>query len=191
MAALGLLAALAGATGDLWKIASVCVYGFANVLLFAASTMYHSARSPSLRRRLRVLDHVSINLLIAGTYTPFLLVNLRASWGWGLFAAIWILALLGVVGELFLAGKFKLFSTLLYLAMGWIIVFAIGPLMQNMSHTGVVLLFAGGVGYSLGAAFYLLDKKIPFGHAIWHLFVLGASVCHVLSVILGVLPYKG
>lgn len=190
LAGLALLVVLAIGSGDPWKIVSVCIYGATSVLLFAASTLYHSTRTPILRRSFRVVDHISINFLIAGTYTPFLLVNLRGDRGWPLFGAIWGLAILGFVSELFLTGKYKILSTVRYLLMGWIILVALGPLFRHVSTTAVALVFAGGVAYSLGAVFYLFDRRLPFGHAVWHVFVLCASVCHFLSIALGVIPYK-
>ena len=186
-----LMVVLSAATGDPWKIVSVSIFGATLVLLFAASMLYHAAKDPVRRRRLRVLDHVSINFLIAGTYTPFLLVNMRSDSGWMLFGAIWGLALIGIVGELFFTGRFKVLSTVRYILMGWIILVALGPLVASVPLPSVVLLFVGGGVYSLGAVFYLLDRKIPFGHAVWHVFVIGGSVCHLLSVTLGVLPYGG
>lgn len=191
IAGLAMLAVLSALTGDAWKIVSTCIFGATLVLLYTASSLYHAVHRPALRRALRILDHVSISLLIAGTYTPFVLVNLRATVGWWIFAAIWSLALSGVVAELFLTGRFKKLSTLLYVAMGWIIVLAIGPLVRTLPHEALVLLVAGGLSYTLGAAFYLLDRRMPFGHAVWHVFVMGGSVCHFLSIVLGVLPYRG
>lgn len=188
---MALMTALSATSRDPWKIASTCLFGATLVLLFVASTLYHSARDPRRRKALQVLDHVSINFLIAGTYTPFLLVNMRANWGWPLFCAIWGLALVGMVGELFFTGRFKLLSTVRYILMGWIILVALRPLVASVPLVSVVLLFVGGGVYSLGAVFYLLDKKIPFGHAVWHVFVIGGSVCHLLSVTLGVLPFRG
>jgi len=189
IAGLAVMAVLSAATGDPWKIASACIFGATLVLLYSASTLYHSTRSPRLRRAFRVLDHVSIHLLIAGTYTPFLLVNLRGGSGWTLFGIIWGLALAGVAKDLFLTGRFKFLSTLLYVLMGWVILGALRQLFQNLSPTGIALLFAGGTVYTLGATFYLLDKRMPYGHAAWHLCVLGGSICHILSVIAGVLPH--
>lgn len=191
IAGLSVLAVSSALTGDAWKIVSCCLFGATLVLLYTASSLYHAVHRPALRRALRVLDHVSINLLIAGTYTPFVLVNLRATVGWWIFGAIWALALAGVVAELFLTGRFKKLSTLLYVAMGWIIVVAIGPLVRTLPIPALVLLVAGGLSYTLGAVFYLLDRRMPFGHAVWHVFVLGGSVCHFLSIVLGVLPYRG
>lgn len=190
-AGLALLVVLAAATGNAWKIVSVSIYGFTLVLLYSSSALYHAARRPALRRALRMVDHASIYLLIAGTYTPFLLVNLRGGPGWPMFWTIWGLALAGVVANIFFVGRFKAASTALYIAMGWIIVVAIAPLSRTVSQTGIVLLLSGGLAYTLGAAFYLFDKRLPFGHAVWHLFVIGGSVCHFLAVAAGVIPYQG
>ena len=189
-AGLALLVVLAARTGNAWKIVSVSIYGFTLVLLYTSSALYHAAHSPSLRRIMRMLDHASIYLLIAGTYTPFLLVNLRGGWGWPMFWTIWGLALAGVVANLFFVGRFKAASTGLYIAMGWIIVIAIAPLSRTLSPSGIALLLCGGLAYTLGATFYLLDKRLPFGHAVWHMFVIGGSVCHFLAVAAGVIPFQ-
>lgn len=189
MAGLAILVAFAAAIGDPWKIVSVSVFGTTLVLLYATSSLYHASERPALRKLLRIFDHVSIHLLIAGTYTPFMLVNMRGRTGWTVFGIIWGLAAAGIVKDAFLTGRFKLVSTLLYLAMGWTILAVMRPLSQCVPPVAMVLLLAGGLSYSLGAAFYLLDKKLPFGHAVWHLFVLGGSVCHFLSIFLGVLPH--
>lgn len=189
LAGLALLAVLSVLTHDLWKVASVSVFGVSLVLLYSTSALYHAAREPTVRKLLRVLDHLSIRLLIAGTYTPFLLVNLRGPWGWSLFWTIWGLALVGVVADFFFTGRAKLLSTILYIVMGWVIVVAIGPLSRSLPPVALWLLVFGGLAYTLGAVFYILDKRIPFGHALWHLFVLSGSVCHFLAVVLGVLPY--
>jgi hemolysin III len=186
-AGLALIVVLASISGDPWKIVSVSIYGATLVLLYTISALYHSVKSPKVRRVFRILDHVSIHLLIAGTYTPFMLVSLRGPFGWSIFGLIWGLAAIGMAADIFFTGRFKLLSTALYLMMGWIIVIALRPLSHVLSTAGLALLFAGGGAYSLGAAFYLFDKRLPFGHMVWHIFVLGGSVCHYLSVTLGVL----
>jgi hemolysin III len=182
-----LMVVLAAMTGDTWKIVSASIFGATLVQLYISSMLYHATDTPSLKRKFRVWDHIAIYFLIAGTYTPFLLVNLRGHLGWPLFGVMWALAVGGLVKDLFLTGKSKVFSTLLYILMGWVIVVVMHPLAASLPTSAFVLIFVGGVAYSLGAIFYVLDKKIPFGHAVWHLFVLGASVCHVLAVIFGVL----
>lgn len=189
MAGTGILVVLSARTGDPWKIAATSLYGATLILLFLSSTLYHSSRTLERRRFLRSIDHAAIPLLIAGTYTPFLLVNLRGSSGWWMFGTIWTLALSSLALGILAHGKFKLARTLLFLAMGWLIVLALPPLVASLGTTSLVLLVAGGVAYSVGTIFYMLDKRIPFGHALWHLFVLGASVCHFLSITFGVLPY--
>ncbi len=167
---LGAVAALAGSAvlitlaaiyGDGWQLASAIVFGIALLLLYTASTLYHAIQHPVAKGRLKVFDHCAIYLLIAGTYTPFTLIGLRGPWGWGLFSAIWALAVFGVIFKLFYTGRFKLLSTAIYIAMGW--------------------LFAGGLSYTLGTYFYHRES-IPYSHAIWHLFVIGGSVCHFVAV---------
>lgn len=189
MAGTGLLAVLAAQTGDPWKIVAIAIFGATLILLFLSSTLYHSARTLERRRLLRAIDHAAIPMLIAGTYTPFLLVNLRGSTGWWMFGTIWTLGLSSLALGILAHGSFKLARTLLFLAMGWLIVLALPPLVATLGTTSLVLLVAGGVAYSVGTIFYMLDKRLPFGHALWHLFVLGASVCHFLSIVFGVLPY--
>ena len=188
VAGLAILVVLTSLLGDPWKIVSVSIFGATLVILYATSSIYHATNRPELRRLMRIFDHVSIHLLIAGTYTPFLLVSLRGRIGWTVFGIIWGLAAAGIVKDVFLTGRFKLVSTLLYLAMGWTILAVVGPLSRAVSPVAMTLLVAGGLSYSLGAAFYMMDKKLPFGHAVWHLFVLGGSVCHFLSIYLAVFP---
>lgn len=191
MVGTSLLVVLASHTGDSWKLVASSLYGATLILLFLSSTLYHSSRSLDRRRFLRSIDHAAIPLLIAGTYTPFLLVNLRGSSGWWMFGTIWTLALASLAMGILAHGKFKLARTLLFLAMGWLIVLALPALVASLDTTSLILLVAGGVAYSAGTVFYMLDKRLPFGHAIWHLFVLGASVCHFLSITFGVLPFGG
>jgi hemolysin III len=151
------------------------------VLLYVASTLYHAVHHPVAKARLKVLDHCAIFLLIAGTYTPFTLLGLGGGWGWSLFAAIWTLAVLGVVLKLFFTGRFRRTSTALYLAMGWLALVAIGPLARSLESWTLGLLLAGGVVYSAGTLFYHSDR-VPYAHAIWHLFVLAASTLHFAAV---------
>lgn len=184
----GLIALLPAAvrSGDPWKVASAAVYGATLFLLYLGSTLYHSARSSSWRRTARTLDHSSIYLLIAGTYTPFTLVTLRGAWGWTLFGIVWGLAVLGIAREALRTDRRKWLSIVLYLTMGWVIVLAAGPLVERLPAGGVRLLVAGGLAYTVGAAFYGL-KRIPYMHAVWHLFVLAGSVLHFLAVALYVM----
>jgi len=166
---------------SVWHIVSFSIYGTTLVVLYLASTLFHSAKNKNIRLKLNVFDHSSIYLLIAGTYTPFLLVTIRGPWGWSLFGVIWGLAIMGTVVKLFFTGRFDKISTAVYVLMGWLIIIAIKPLMENLSPEGLFWLSAGGVAYSIGAALYLI-KKIPFNHAIFHVFVLLGSICHFIAV---------
>jgi len=176
-----ILVVLASLRGDGWQLASAIVFACALVLLYSASTAYHASVEPAIKRRLKILDHAAIYVLIAATYTPFMLVSLRGPWGWSLFALIWALAVAGVVFKLFYTGRFERTSTLLYLGMGWIAVLAAAPMMRALSTASLIWLVAGGLAYTLGTAFYV-SRRIPFAHAIWHLFVLGGSSCHYVAV---------
>ncbi|MBT8118818.1 MAG: hemolysin III family protein [Gammaproteobacteria bacterium] len=187
IAALALLVTHATASGDVWHIVSFSIFGSSLIILFAASTIYHSARDPDLRARLRVVDHASIYVLIAGTYTPFTLVTLNGSVGWTIFAITWGMALSGIVLKLFFTGRYQLVSTLMYVFMGWIIVFAISPLIDNLHPDGLSWLVAGGVAYTVGAILYGI-KKIKFNHATFHVFVLIGAFCHFMAVYFYVLP---
>jgi len=171
----------ANASGDALHIVSAAIFGASLIALYAASTFYHSAKDPKLRSRLRIVDHATIYILIAGTYTPFTLVTLDGWIGWTIFGVSWGMALTGVILKLFFTGKYNLLSTLMYVFMGWIIIFAINPLMNSLPPGGVFWLFAGGLSYTTGAVLYSI-KKIKFNHAIFHLFVLLGSVCHFASV---------
>jgi hemolysin III len=187
---LGATAALAGGAvlitlaalfGDGWQLAGAIVFGICLLLLYLASTLYHAIQHPIAKARLKVFDHCAIYLLIAGTYTPFTLIGLRGPWGWGLFAAIWTLAVAGVIFKLFFTGRFKLLSTAIYIAMGWLVVVAIEPMWGALDGWTIGWLFAGGLFYTLGTVFYH-RPSLPYSHAIWHLFVIGGSVCHYVSV---------
>ncbi|MBS0439670.1 MAG: hemolysin III family protein [Proteobacteria bacterium] len=189
----GLLLALAGlvalmqAAGDTREIASCLVYGIALVLVYATSTAYHGVSEADAKQRLRTLDHVAIFLLIAGTYTPFMLIALRGAWGWTLFAVVWSLAALGAVFELTALRRHRRAMIALYVGMGWIGLIAIKPLVAALPAPGLWLLFGGGVSYTLGVAFYVW-RGLRYHHAIWHLFVLGGSVLQYLAVLFYVLP---
>ena len=166
-----------------WKSASLVVYGLSMIILYAASTFYHSAKEAKLRRKLNIFDHAAIYVLIAGTYTPFTLIVLAGSLGWLIFSLTWSFALIGIVLKLFFIGRFDKLSTTIYVLMGWQIIFVINPLIEKFSTQGLQFLFLGGVFYTLGAVLYLL-KKIKYNHAIFHVFVLFGSLCHFLSVYL-------
>ncbi|MGY1458934.1 MULTISPECIES: PAQR family membrane homeostasis protein TrhA [unclassified Luteimonas] len=187
---LGAAAALAGGAvlitlaalhGNGWQLGAAIVFGVSLLLLYLASTLYHSFEHPVLKGRLKVLDHCAIYLLIAGTYTPFTLIGLRGPWGWSLFVAIWSLALAGVVFKLFYTGRFKRLSTLVYVAMGWLVLVAIKPVLAALDAWTFGWLVAGGVLYTLGTIFYHRES-IPYSHAIWHLFCIAGSVCHYVAV---------
>jgi hemolysin III len=187
IAGLVLLVVFASLYGTVWHIVSFSIYGASLVLLYLASTVFHSAKTQKVRNRLNVFDHASIYLLIAGTYTPFVLVTLRGPWGWSLFGVVWGLALAGIVLKLFFTGRYNTLSTILYVILGWLILIAIKPLSEAISTEGLFWLMAGGVSYTIGAVFFLLNK-IPFNHAIFHVFVLGGSICHFVAVFWFVLP---
>ena len=185
VAGTAVLVALAARQGDPWKIVSFSVYGAMLVALYVFSTLYHSLRGRA-KNVLRKFDHCSIYLLIAGTYTPFALVSLRGAWGWWLFGAIWTLALVGIVQELWLAKGARVLSLVIYIVMGWLAVVAVSPLWRALNPAGFAWLVAGGVLYTIGIAFYATDHKLRHGHGVWHLFVLGGSACHFLTVLLHV-----
>jgi hemolysin III len=168
--------------GDAWVITSVAIYGATLVLLYASSTLYHAIPSPRWKHVLRKLDHAAIFLLIAGTYTPFVLVNLRGPWGWSLFGVVWGVALAGVAFKLVFAGRFVLWSSAIYVLLGWIMLIAAKPLIAALPVSGLVLLGAGGLCYTSGVVFYLW-RRLPYHHAIWHLFVLAGSTCHYFAVL--------
>ena len=164
-----------------WKPTSLIIYGFSLIVLYAASTFYHAAKDPRLRRKLNIFDHAAIYVLIAGTYTPFTILVLEGFLGWIIFGLTWMFALTGIILKLFYTGRFDKLSTALYLLMGWQIMFVINSLMERFSTEGLQLLFAGGVFYTIGAVLYSI-KKLPYNHAIFHVFVLLGSVCHFFSV---------
>jgi len=179
--ALVFLVVKAATNGTVWHIVSFAIYGSSLVILYFSSTVFHLIQNQKLRNRLNVLDHASIFLLIAGTYTPFLLVTLRGPWGWSIFGVVWGLAIAGIVLKLFYTGRFNFLSTLLYIGMGWLIIIAIKPLMDALSTEGLLWLFTGGLFYTLGSVFFLVNK-IPCNHAIFHVFVLAGSACHFIAV---------
>lgn len=186
---LGAIAALAGGAvlvtlaaihGDGWQLAGAIVFGVCLLLLYLASTLYHAIQHPVAKVRLKVFDHCAIYLLIAGTYTPFTLVGLRGALGWSLFAAIWTLAFAGIGFKLFFTGRFKRLSTAIYIAMGWLAIIAIRPLLQALDSATLGWLLAGGIAYTVGTAFYLRSSR--FSHAVWHLFCVAGSICHYVAV---------
>mgnify|MGYP001443022724 CR=1 FL=1 len=170
-------------TGEAISVVSCAIYGSALVTLYVASTLYHAVSRPELKRALKVVDHASIYLLIAGTYTPFMLVTLRGPWGWSIFGVIWGLALVGLVFKLAFTGRYEFVSVAMYILMGWLIAIAIKPLLQVLPFAGFLWLLAGGLAYTVGVVFYVLDHKYQFAHFIWHLFVLAGSVCHFFAIL--------
>jgi hemolysin III len=175
------------AAADPWRIVASTVYGAALIALFLASTVYHSMYASRHREIFKLLDHCAIYTLIAGTYTPFLLVAMRSNTGWVLFGTIWALATAGIVKKLWFRDRFPKVALASYLAMGWLIVVAAPQMAEAIGPNGMAWVVAGGISYSVGAIFYAF-KRIPFNHAIWHVFVLGGGICHFLGVIWYVLP---
>ena len=173
--------------GNTLYLVSFSIFGISLIILYAASTFYHRATNPQLRSKLRVVDHASIYVLIAGTYTPFTLITLNSQTGWVIFYITWAMALTGIILKIFFTGKFNIISTLMYVFMGWIIIFAIDDLLDKLSSEGLFWLVVGGVSYTLGAVLYAI-KKIKFNHAIFHIFVLFGSISHFISVYFYVLP---
>lgn len=187
VAGLSVLVVLASLKGDPWRIVSFSIYGASMVALFLSSTLYHSIPTQGAKRFFQRMDHAAIYLLIAGTYTPFMLVTLRGVIGWTLLSTIWTLALTGIALEIFCHGRFKRLSLALYLGMGWLSILVIKPVLTQLSSGGMFLLALGGILYTFGVIFYVW-KRIPFNHAIWHVFVLAASTCHFFAMACYVLP---
>ena len=179
----GLVILIVKQNGAPWSLFGVLIYGISIIILFSASTMYHAARTERKKHYFRIVDHISIYLLIAGTYTPVLLLLLSDSKGWFLFWAVWGIAAFGVILKLFFTGRFEVFSTLLYLVMGWLVVFDFSTLVERMDTGGLILLIAGGISYTVGIVFYAINR-IPFNHVIWHLFVLAGAICHYFMILL-------
>ncbi|HDQ40790.1 MAG TPA: hemolysin III family protein [Desulfonatronum sp.] len=189
IAGLVILAVLAVRYGDAWHIVSCTIFGATLILLYTASTLYHGISHPRVKNVLRIVDHSAIFLLIAGTYTPFTLVNLRGPWGWSLFGTVWGLTLLGIILELTPLRRFRLLSLILYVGMGWAVVIAAKPLLESVAPQGLMLLAAGGLAYTGGIAFYVW-RGLPHHHAIWHLFVLAGSALHFFAVLYYVIPIQ-
>ena len=185
--ALVLMLVWAAAYGDAWHVVAASIYGASLILLYTASTLYHAFPWPRIKAVFQQLDHAAIYILIAGTYTPFALINLRDAWGWTLLSVAWGIALLGVFLELGVKKRIKWLSLSLYLGMGWMALIAIKPMIDNVDSGGLMLLVAGGLAYTFGVIFYVW-KSLPYHHAIWHLFVLAGSVFHFFSIFYFVLP---
>jgi len=182
-----ILVTVSAMRGDAWHVVGTGVFGSALVLLYSTSTFYHLSRDLAAKQLWRKCDHAGIFLLIAGSYTPFLLVNLRGPWGWSLFGIVWGLGLAGVVLKFWFAGHFRIASTLIYVGMGWMVLIALRPLLEVIPLPGVWLLVGGGLFYTSGTIFYLW-KTLPYHHAVWHLFVLAGSICHWIAVFRYVVP---
>lgn len=186
--ALVVLLVQAARYGNAWHIVSCAVFGASICIAYAASTFYHVFKfHERLGKIFKIIDHATIFLLIAGTYTPFTLVHLRGNWGWTLFATVWVLALAGIVGKVFFIYRFKILSPLLYLGMGWLIILAIEPALESIPHPALFLLLAGGLFYSGGLVFYAW-KRLRYHHAIWHLFVMAGTASHYFAVFFYVIP---
>jgi hemolysin III len=181
------LVVTASLRGDAWHIVGCAVFGTTLVLLYAASTLYHGITSPRAKRMLRQIDYAAIYLLIAGTYTPFTLVSLRGGWGWTLLALVWGLAVLGVVLQVAIPHRARRVSVPVYLAMGWLAMIALEPLVRSLHSEGLMLLVLGGVTYTAGMIFYAW-RRLPYNHAVWHVFVLAGSACHFSCVLGYVIP---
>jgi hemolysin III len=182
----GALVGMAAVTGDPWRIVSVTIFGATLILLYSASTLYHSLRGRA-KVILRKLDHLSIYLLIAGTYTPFCLVTLRGPWGWSLFGVVWFLAAIGMLQEMKPRSEARIMSLVIYAVMGWVIIVAVKPLLDHLETAGFVCLASGGALYTIGIVFYAFDSRFAHWHGIWHLFVIGGSLAHYFAIALYVL----
>ena len=184
------LVALVGAArlrGDVWHIVGCTIFGVTLVMLYLSSTLYHAFSRSRARPMLQRLDHAAIFLLIAGSYTPFTLVSLRGAWGWTLLALVWGLAIVGIVVDVAVPQRPRRLSLALYLLMGWLAVFVAGPLVRSLHPDGLALLVIGGLAYTLGVPFYSW-RRLPYNHAVWHVFVLAGSACHFASVLRYVIP---
>ncbi len=187
IAGLVVLVSFSALYGTAWHIASTSIYGATLILCYTASTLYHSIPHPKAKRVLQQIDHATIFLLIAGTYTPFTLVNMREGWGWWLFGTVWSIAIFGMIFELFTQQRYKKVSLGLYLGLGWLALVAIKPMLETVGAGGLSLLVLGGLFYSLGVIFYVWER-LAYNHAVWHLFVLAGSIFHFFSILFYVVP---
>ena len=186
IAGLTIMVAFASMKGSAIGVVSTAIFGTTLILLYGSSTLYHAITHHDIKQRFQQFDHASIYLLIAGSYTPITLVSLGGAWGWSIFSAVWTIAILGISLTFVYPRRFEKLSLLLYVVMGWIIIIAIKPLLASMESGGLWLLLAGGLSYTIGIIFYVWEK-LPFNHAIWHLFVLGGSILHFFMVLLYVI----
>jgi len=182
IAALVVLVVFAKVYGSVWHIVSFSIYGSTLVILYLSSTLYHSFPEGKVKNIFEIFDHSAIYLLIAGTYTPMTLISLRGYLGWTIFGIVWGIAVIGIIFKVFWVKRFVIFSTLLYIIMGWLIIFAINPLMASMSKTSIIFLVVGGVLYTVGSIFYVW-RRMKYHHAVWHIFVLGGSICHFFTIL--------
>ncbi len=182
IAALVILVVFAAKRSDAFKVVSFSIYGATMIILYLASTLYHAFPQPNVKRFFRILDHSSIFLLIAGTYTPVMIGTIRGGWGWTFFGIIWALAIIGINLKIFAMGKLKVLSTIIFIFMGWMVVIAVNPIKQATNHAFLMWMLIGGLAYTLGVVFYAW-KKLPYHHSIWHLFVLGGSICHFFGML--------
>jgi hemolysin III len=187
IAGLVILVVLAILNGDIYQIISFSIFGASLVLLYLASTLYHGIQQPRAKRVFKVFDHSAIYLLIAGSYTPFLLVGMRGTTGWTLLAVVWLIALTGITMKVLFIDRFQVLSVVAYLVMGWLCVFAFREMVSSIPTGGIIWLAAGGILYTVGVIFYAMQKT-PYMHAIWHLFVLGGSICHYFAVLFFLAP---
>ncbi len=189
VAGLTILVVLAVMSGNVRQIVGFSIYGASLIILYLASTLYHSFQKPEVKHVLKIIDHAAIYLLIAGTYTPFLLVGVQGAWGWTMLVLIWGLAILGISFKALFIDRFQKLSVLGYVLMGWLSVLIIKSLLDTIAVGGLIWLAAGGAIYTIGVIFYSL-KRIPYMHGVWHLFVLGGSICHYFAVLLYLAPAR-
>lgn len=189
IAGLVLMTVFAVKYGDAWHVVAVSIFGATLIFLYLASTLYHAVPSIRVKNVLQILDHSAIFLLIAGTYTPFTLVSLRGPWGWSLFGVVWTAAVFGFIMQFTPLRNVKVLSLALYVGMGWVVVFAIRPMLSAVPSTALLLLFLGGLAYTVGIAFYLW-RSLHYSHAVWHVFVLAGSLLHFFAIFFYVVPLK-
>ncbi len=182
IAGLVILIVFAALYGDAWKVTASAIYGASMIILYTASTLYHSLSKTKAASKLNMFDHISIFYLIAGSYTPFMLVNMRGGWGWTIFGIVWACAITGTILKIIFGNRFRKVSTIIYLAMGWLIIIAFYPFLKSVDTGGIILLGLGGLSYTVGVVFYKW-KSLPYNHAIWHLFVLAGTVLQFFAVL--------
>ena len=182
LAALVILVVFASLYGDAWRVVSFSIYGTTLFILYLASTLYHSFRNKRVKHFFNILDHSSIFLLIAGTYTPITLISMRGPWGWTLFGLIWGMAIVGILSKVFFIDRFKMLSVALYIGMGWLILIAVRPMLEMVPPGLIKWIVIGGLCYTFGVIFYAI-KRVPYFHFVWHLFVLAGRITHFLGIL--------